>query len=80
MIPIILKVISTNKKELIKYCSKAEEVPSRRQAIHEAIDKLENQDGLYTTEDVEQIEKQVREQVDTSYKTRINKGVPRCKI
>tara|TARA_B100001121_G_scaffold236417_1_gene210051 strand:- start:8566 stop:12075 length:3510 start_codon:yes stop_codon:yes gene_type:complete len=34
-------------------------------------DKLENQDGLYTNDDVEQIQKQVREQVDSSYKDRI---------
>mgnify|MGYP001180283377 CR=1 FL=1 len=38
-------------------------------------DKLENQDGLYTSEDVEQIERQVKEQVDTSYKTRISNAL-----
>ncbi len=38
-------------------------------------DKLENQDGLYTNDDVKDIEKQVREQTDTSYKTRIDNSL-----
>ena len=38
-------------------------------------DKLENQDGLYTNDDVQDIEKQVREQTDTSYKTRIDESL-----
>ena len=36
-------------------------------------DKLENQDGLYTQDDVEKLEQQVNEQTDPSYKDRINK-------
>ena len=38
-------------------------------------DKLDNQDGLYTTDDVEQLEKQVVQQTDSSYKDRIEKAL-----
>jgi len=38
-------------------------------------DKLENQDGLYTTDDVEQLEQQVKQQTDSSYKDRIEKAL-----
>jgi len=38
-------------------------------------DKLDNQDGLYTTDDVEQLEKQVVQQTDSSYKDRIEKAI-----
>ena len=34
------------RKEIIKYCSTAKEIPSRRKAIYEAIDKLEKNDIL----------------------------------
>ena len=38
-------------------------------------DKLENQDGLYTTDDVEKLEQQVKEQTDSSYKDRIENAL-----
>jgi len=38
-------------------------------------DKLENQDGLYTNDDVQDIERQVREQTDVSYKDRIEQSL-----
>jgi hypothetical protein len=38
-------------------------------------EKLENQDGLYTNDDVQDIEKQVREQTDVSYKDRIEQSL-----
>ena len=38
-------------------------------------DKLDNQDGLYTIDDVEQLEKQVVQQTDSSYKDRIEKAL-----
>jgi len=38
-------------------------------------DKLENQDGLYTNDDVQDIEKQVREQTDVNYKDRIEQSL-----
>ena len=38
-------------------------------------DKLENQDGLYTNDDVTDIERQVREQTDVSYKDRIDESL-----
>uniref|UniRef100_A0A6C0JAZ6 Helicase ATP-binding domain-containing protein n=1 Tax=viral metagenome TaxID=1070528 RepID=A0A6C0JAZ6_9ZZZZ len=38
-------------------------------------DKLDNQDGLYTMDDVEQLEQQTRQQTDSSYKDRINNAL-----
>ena len=38
-------------------------------------DKLENQDGLYTQDDVEILEQQVNQQTDSSYKDRITKSM-----
>ena len=41
----------------------------------EVQEKLENRDGLYSQEDAEQIQKQVKELVDSSYKSRINNAL-----
>ena len=38
-------------------------------------DKIEKQDGLYTNDDVTDIERQVREQTDVSYKDRIDESL-----
>ena len=38
-------------------------------------EKLENRDGLYSEEDAEQIQRQVKDLVDTSYKSRINNAL-----
>ena len=43
-------------------------------------DKLENQDGIYSQEDATQIEKQVKELVDTSYKSRIDNALHLLKL
>ena len=63
--------------------TRSSEKPSKTKEIDENIDediidaveiqdKLENQDGLYTQEDVTVIEQQVKEQTDDSYKKRID--------